>query len=168
MVNKWTAITMFVLTAFLASPAGAETAHSTKSPVTVSDLDAIMQEEIVLKASVNRAKQRAELGRYAGVAQSASHTSRALGLPQLAWRRSTSTGWLAKFILSDGASIIGGPGESLPGGFEISQIDERGVKLKRDGELIELTAAASATRQSPETARPVPMHPGAFQLPASQ
>lgn len=111
-------------------------------PVTVSDLDAILQEEILLKAKANRAKQRAELGRYATDALAATASN---GLPQLSWRRSTASGWLAKFILSDGASVIAGVGEPLPGGYTVARIDQDGVELSQQGERIELTAAAANT-----------------------
>ncbi len=162
MVNKRNALPMLALAVCLASSAAAQSTNTGKAQVTVSDLDAIMQEEIVLKAMANRAKQRAELGRYNGAAQDtilADHS-----LPQLAWRRSTATGWLAKFVLDNGASLIAGVGERLPGDLEIAQIDERGVKLKRGGEIIELTAAASGARPSTEAGRPEPPRPSAIPL----
>lgn len=155
MLSKQLYLHAFValLVCLAGNPASAQTPNP-KEPVTVSDLDAILQEEILLKAKANRAKQRAELGRYASQAQTATATG---GLPQLSWRRSTASGWLAKFILNDGASIIAGVGEPLPGGYTVARIDQDGVELAHDGERIELTAAAAG---SPIKASPQPMSPG--------
>lgn len=133
------------------SPAVAQ-ANEVVAPITVGDLDAIMQEEIILKAKANREKQRAELGRYDSPAGAASVGSRSL--PQLAWRRSTASGWLAKFVLADGASLIASKGEHLPGGYVVAQIDDNGVKLERNGELVELTAAVSGARSTEPTSQP--------------
>ncbi len=166
MVNKYNALSIIALVVCIATPLAALANTEGKSHITVSDLDAIMQEEIVLKAKAARAKQRAELGQYVSEAQSAGATSSIL--PQVAWRRSTASGWLAKFILIDGASLIAGVGERLPGNFVIAQIDERGVKLKRDGEVMDLSAASSSAQRSTESVRADPAHPGSFRLPALQ
>lgn len=133
------------------------TAHAqlddTKAPITVSDLDAILQEEIMLKAMAARAKQQAELSRYAGSAN-LPHAAPAR-VPQIAWRRATASGWLAKFILGDGTAVIAGVGERLSGNFEITRIDADGVTLERNGQPLELTAAgASATADASEPNTP--------------
>ena len=156
MVNKRTTLLLMAVINVLAVPLSSH-AQSTKPPLTVSELDAIMQEEILLKAKANRAKQRAELGRFDSAAQTADVANPTL--PQLAWRRSTATGWLAKLYLSDGSSVIASRGDMLPGGYVVDQINEQGVKIKRNDELIDLTAASSGSRTS-EQAKPQTGAPG--------
>lgn len=153
--HPYSRIAVALMICLVSTVAGAQTSD-TVEPITVSDLDAILQEEILLKAMASRAKQRAELGRYASEAQSVSASN---GLPQLSWRRSTASGWLAKFVLSDGASIIAGEGEPLPGGYTVARIDQEGVELMQDGERIELSAAASAPDPAPANAMTAPLSP---------
>ena len=158
MVSKHTAQLFLILAGSLALPTLGHT-QTDKPPVTVSDLDAILQEEILLKAMANRAKQRAELGRFDSAAQTADLTNPTL--PQLAWRRSTASGWLAKLYLGDGSSLIASRGDVLPGGYVVEQINEQGVKLKRDDEVVDLTSASSRPRT------PTPAEPNTLPGPAS-
>lgn len=139
------ALCMWLLVA--ANPSLAETSEAAK-PVTVSDLDAIMQQEILYRAKVARAKQHAELSKYPDSAEDALRQT--TDIPQIAWRRATAGGWMAKFVFKDGSSVIASPGEPLPGGMQVAQINERGVKLRRDGALIELTAATNTTGSNPQ------------------
>lgn len=148
MASKHTAHLLLVLFSSLSLPTLGH-AQTDKPPVTVSDLDAILQEEILLKAMANRAKQRAELGRFDSAAKTADLTNPTL--PQLAWRRSTASGWLAKLYLNDGSSVIVSRGGLLPGGYTVAQIDEDGVKLKHNDELIDLSAASSGTPSQSQT-----------------
>lgn len=118
---------------------------------TVSDLDAIQQDEILLRAQAARAKQRAELNQYPGEAvgvRPAVPTS----LPDVAWRRATASGWLGKFVLPGGASTIAGVGDALPGGYVVAEINAAGVKLRQGDEVFDLHPALSAT---PTTTRPL-------------
>lgn len=115
-----------------------------KAPITVSDLDAVMQEGILLKAQADRERQRAELGKFKSATESIGISG--AQEPRLAWRRSTASGWLAKFILADGASVIASVGEQLPGGYMVAQINADGVQLERDGIRVDPTAAPSSTR----------------------
>lgn len=164
MVNKQRAMALFVLAACLSSSARAQTASTQerKEPVTVSTLDAIMQERIVLKAMADRAKERAELGRYDDKPVPGSTLASASTLPQLAWRRATASGWLAKFVMNDGSSLIAGVGEPLPGGLTVAEINGEGVKLKRGDELVELTAATTQARSAAPAAGHINANPAAF------
>lgn len=147
--NYWAAGVL--VAAMVGLPAVAQdTDPAAKAAVTVSDLDAIMQEEILLKAMAARAKQRAELDRYpdttgnVGVTQSPA--------PNVAWRRATASGWLAKFMLAGGETMIAGVGDTLPGGYAVTQINAGGVKVRLADTVIELSAAGT---QSSEP-RPAP------------
>ncbi|TFL14083.1 hypothetical protein CSC67_07915 [Pusillimonas caeni] len=116
-----------------------------QGPLTVGHLDAIMQEEILYKAQVARAKQHAELAKF----ESASSKTRAIdsfALPNVAWRRATASGWLAKFVFQDGTSMIAGRGEPLPGGLEVAHITEGGIQLKHNGRLIDLSPTTPSAR----------------------
>lgn len=159
MASKHTAHLLLVLFSSMALPTLGH-AQTEKPPVTVSDLDAILQEEILLKAMASRAKQRAELGRFDSAAQTADLTNPTL--PQLAWRRSTASGWLAKLYLNDGSSVIVSHGELLPGGYVVAQINENGVKLKHNDELIDLTAASSGASTPSQNSTPSAMMPPSF------
>lgn len=154
--RSWLSIPVLSLVLISPTSAQVDTPPSSKAAITVSDLDAIMQEEILLKALANRARQRAELGRFDSEVEAAGLSRPSV--PRLAWRRSTASGWLARFILADGASVIASTGEQLPGGYTVAQINDTGVKLKRDGDLIDLTAASSGTstpQASSSSARPI-------------
>ncbi|AEC18868.1 hypothetical protein PT7_0328 [Pusillimonas sp. T7-7] len=165
MVNKSGAAGVALLILALWGPALAQPPESGTAAVTVSDLDAIMQEEILLKAKAARAKQQAEFDRYVDEAEAGGRIQ--VSLPQVAWRRSTASGWLAKFVMADGAAVIAGRGEKLPGGYEVSHIDQQGVKVRRNDELFELSGAASSSRSAdaPTRAESLPGLPGAFPLP---
>lgn len=158
MVNKHRTLLLVAAACVLSLPVTGR-AEATKPPVTVSDLDAIMQEEILFKAMANRAKQQQELGRF----DSPTHTSTAASsiLPHLAWRRSTASGWLAKLVTAEGASLIVSRGDPIAGGYVVEQINDEGVKLKRNGELIDLTAASSGTRSSGQPTAPGAMNASA-------
>ena len=94
---------------------------SIQAPLTVGLLDSIMQEEILYKAQVARAKQQAELAKFSST-PSSSRTGVTDALPSVAWRRATANGWLAKFVFHDGTSMIAGRGQQLPGGMEVAPI----------------------------------------------
>ena len=162
MVNKHRTLLLVAAACVLTLPVSGH-AEATKPPVTVSDLDAIMQEEILFKAMANRAKQQQELVRF----DSPAHTSTAASsiLPHLAWRRSTASGWLAKLVTAEGASLIVSRGDPIPGGYVVEQINDEGVKLKRNGEVIDLTAASSGIRPSSQPPAPGAMNPPSPPMP---
>lgn len=163
MVNKqWTACWLFAYCLSGSAWAQAISPQAVKVPVTVSTLDAIMQERIVYKAMADRAKERAELGRYDDKPVPGSTLASAATLPQLAWRRATASGWLAKFVLTDGSSLIAGVGEPLPGGLTVAEINGEGVKLKRGDELVELTAATTQARPAASAAGHINANPATF------
>lgn len=143
MASKHIALLLLTITGALGLPI-TSLAQDEKAPVTVSDLDAILQEEILLKAMANRAKQRAELGKFKSEAQTSDLSNPSL--PQLAWRRPTVSGWLAKLYLGDGSSLIASEGDVLPGGYFVEQINEHGVKVKRNDQVIDLAAATTESR----------------------
>lgn len=147
--NYWAAGVL--VTAMVSLPAVAQdTDSAVKAAVTVSDLDAIMQEEILLKAMAARAKQRAELDRYPDTTGDVGPTQSPA--PHVAWRRATASGWLAKFMLAGGETMIAGVGDTLPGGYAVTQINAGGVKVRLADTVIELSAAGT---QSPDP-RPTP------------
>lgn len=140
MVNKHWRASLAMVALCHVSPGFADTPRH----ITVSDIDAIMQEEILTKAMAGLAKQRAELAKYPGSSGAHEPAAAAVGpLPQLSWRRATASGWLAKFVLPGGASMIAAVGETLPGGFFVESIDANGVKLRAGSETIELAASAT-------------------------
>lgn len=129
-------------------------ADNTRAHITVSDLDAVMQEEILVKARASLAKQQAELDRYPGTSATPNTTAMHTPLPQVAWRRATANGWLAKFLFSTGVSTIASVGEVLPGGYIVDQIDAAGVSLRSGDEIVELSAHTQASPESGATVAP--------------
>lgn len=108
-------------------------------PLTVSDIDAVMQDEILLKAMVQRAKQRHDLSQYSDGQASGLV---APTLPHVQWRRATAAGWVAKFDYDGGDSVVAGIGDSLPGGYTVAVLSDAAVKIKRGGAIFDLLSAA--------------------------
>ncbi|WP_454688244.1 hypothetical protein [Achromobacter aloeverae] len=109
------------------------------APVTVGDIDAIMQDEILLRALNSRAEQRAKLNQYETPPAELSSSSSLV--PRLAWRRRTTAGWVAKFVYANGSATIAGVRDSLPGGFQVTKVGPDEVRIKRGSEDINLSAA---------------------------
>ena len=139
-----------------------------RSPLTVSDIDAVMQDEILLKAMVQRAKQRHDLSQYSDGEASGLV---APTLPHVQWRRATAAGWVAKFVYDGGDSVVAGIGQSLPGGYKVSVLSDAAVKITRGGEVFDLLSAApekpSPGKDAPQMPRsgasPPAWAPGAMQ-----
>lgn len=113
---------------------------SSAPPVTVGDIDAVMQDKILLDALSARAKARAELNQFdaqlpltpAAIHTAASPpnaTALSANLPMTAWRRPTSAGWVAKFVYPNGAFVVASIGEMLPGGLKVVRIDDNDVQI---------------------------------------
>lgn len=154
MVSKHTLALTLVLSSTLPVVGITQPTDAHPTPVTVGDLDAIMQQEILLKAMADRAKQQAALDQYGNAGQNTRTLSNQP--PRLAWRRASASGWLAKFILADGSSIIAGEGETLPGGYVVAQISGQQVELKQDGHLIQLSGSATPARPTAKSTDPTP------------
>lgn len=120
--------------------------------MTVGDIDAVMQDKILLDALASRAEARAKLYRLDPRASSgaAAPVATAAGvgtasIPALAWRRPTASGWLAKFVYANGAFAVAGLNETLPGGLKVARIDANDVELTdADGRKISVIPARLA------------------------
>lgn len=114
---------------------------SSAPPVTVGDIDAVMQDKILLDALSARAKARAELNQLDAqlpLTPASIHTAASpanatanlsANLPMTAWRRPTSAGWVAKFVYPNGAFVVASIGEMLPGGLKVVRIDDNDVQI---------------------------------------
>lgn len=125
-----------------------------RAPVTVGDIDAVMQDKILLDALASRAEARAKLYQLdprasSGAAASVATTAGAGTdlIPALAWRRPTASGWLAKFVYANDAFAVAGLNETLPGGLKVTRIDANQVELTgADGRKISVIPARLAGR----------------------
>lgn len=107
--------------------------------VTVGDIDAIMQDKVLLDALLARAKARAELNQLeanltpmpAAMPNTAGNATAhpSINLPTTAWRRPTAAGWFAKFVYPNGGFAVAGIGETLPGGLKVVRIDADDVQI---------------------------------------
>lgn len=139
-------------------PSAAKQAASSRDdtprpPLTVSDIDAVMQDEILLKAMVQRAKQRHDLSQYSD-GQSSGLV--APTLPRVQWRRATAAGWVAKFVYDGGDSVVAGIGQSLPGGYTVSALSDTAVKITRGRAVFDLLSAAPEKPASANVASQTP------------
>lgn len=125
-----------------------------RAPVTVGDIDAVMQDKILLDALASRAQARAKLYQAdprassgAAASMDAAAAPGADSIPALAWRRPTASGWLAKFVYANDAFAVAGLNETLPGGLKVTRIDANQVELTgADGRKISVIPARLAGR----------------------
>ncbi|WP_019939851.1 hypothetical protein [Bordetella sp. FB-8] len=133
-----------------------------KPAVTVSDLDAVMQQEILYKAMTQRAQQRAALAKYSDGDNASLITP---SLPRVLWRRASTAGWVGKFSFDGGTTVVAGRGDMLPGGFTVSEINDRTVQVTRDGKsfnLLSVDVPTSSQAEDTRAAQPgasLPMNP---------
>jgi type IV pilus biogenesis protein PilP len=116
------------------------------APLTVGDIDAVLQEEIYFKALVERNRAEAELNKARGVGASANLQQPAA--PQLVWRRATADGWVAKLQFSSGATALVRTGDNIPGGFKAIRVNADAVVVVRGAEEITLSPAVTNTKTS--------------------
>lgn len=128
-----------VIDSSAAKPSATPRNDTPRPPLTVSDIDAVMQDEILLKAMVQRAKQRHDLSQYSDGQASGLV---APTLPHVQWRRATAAGWVAKFVYDGGDSVVAGIGQSLPGGYKVSTLSDAAVRVTRGGMVFDLLSAA--------------------------
>lgn len=170
MESKFLRAVLWLVMAVVPAISGAQT----YSPLTVGDLDAVMQEEIYFKALAERNKAEAALNQAKGGATGTEPKQPAA--PQLVWRRATADGWVAKLSFSSGSSALARVGDMLPGGFKTVRVDADNVVISRGGQDFVLgplspnskaAARAPATQPAPlpAPANPVPPPPEGAGLP---
>ncbi|WP_299454202.1 hypothetical protein [uncultured Pigmentiphaga sp.] len=116
------------------SPAGS----TPEAPLTLGDIDRIMQDEIRLKALVARAEQQALLEKLAAGESGADVRPEP---PRLVARRATTAGWVGTFLYPGGRAAMADVGDILPGGYRVDALDEGTLALSYNGQLAELAGA---------------------------
>lgn len=146
----------------LPAPGTSRQDETPKPAVTVSELDAVMQQEILYKAMTQRAQQRAALAKYSDGDNASLITP---SLPRVLWRRASTAGWIGKFSFDGGTAVVAGRGDMLPGGFTVSEINDRTVQVTRDGKSFNLlsvdvpTSSQSEDTQAADPGASLPMNP---------